>query len=106
MAEGGELNIKTENIKLTKSQTVTISAFRLEFIDTGYGIHPDKINEIFDYYYTSKKSGTGLGLAIARQIIEGHNGTISATSNENVGTKLIIEIDQSITYKMSMLKSY
>jgi len=92
MAGGGELSIRPKYIEVTKPQTITIPAFRLEFNDTGYGIHPDKINEIFDYYYTSKKSGTGLGLAIARQIVEGHNGSISAESNKKEGTKLIIEI--------------
>jgi len=92
MNEGGELIIHSQNIDITKSKTIKIPAFRLEFIDTGYGIQSDKINEIFDYYYTSKNTGTGLGLAIARQIIEGHNGTISATSDEGKGTKLILEI--------------
>jgi signal transduction histidine kinase len=92
MPEGGELSINSANIEITKSQTIKIPNFRLEFSDTGYGIESDKINEIFDFYYTSKKTGTGLGLAIARQIVEGHNGTISAVNNDNKGIKLIVEI--------------
>jgi signal transduction histidine kinase len=80
------------NFEIEKSKTIKIPAFRLEFVDTGYGIQSDKLNEIFDYYYTSKKTGTGLGLAIARQIVDGHNGSISATSELSKGTKLIVEI--------------
>ena len=52
----------------------------------------NKVDEIFDFYYTSKKTGTGLGLAIARQIIDGHKGLISVERNEGKGIKLIIEI--------------
>ena len=92
MPKGGKLNIITLCIEIIKSNTLKIPAFRIEFIDSGYGIPLDKIDEIFDFYYTSKKTGSGLGLAIARQIIEGHNGNIAVVSDEGKGTKLIIEI--------------
>ena len=92
MPNGGELEIITKCIEIIKSNTLKIPAFRIEFIDSGYGIPSNKKNEIFDFYYTSKKTGTGLGLAIARQIIDGHNGIISAQNNKSKGTKLILEI--------------
>ena len=92
MINGGELKIISNSVESIKSKTIKIPAFRIEFIDTGYGIASDKMQDIFDFYYTSKKTGTGLGLAIARQIIEGHNGTIHAESIESQGTKLILEI--------------
>jgi signal transduction histidine kinase len=92
MPNGGSLDILTLCIEITKSNTLKIPAFRIEFIDTGSGVPTDKKDEIFDFYYTSKKTGTGLGLAIARQIIDGHNGIISVVSDEGKGTKLIIEI--------------
>ena len=92
MPKGGKLDIITLCIEIIKSNTLKIPAFRIEFIDSGSGIPPDKLDEIFDFYYTSKKTGTGLGLAIARQIIDGHNGNISVVSGEGKGTKLIIEI--------------
>lgn len=92
MPKGGELDINTDCIEITKSNTLKIPAFKIEFIDSGHGIPSNKKDEIFDFYYTSKKTGTGLGLAIARQIISGHKGTISAQSTEGKGTKLSIEI--------------
>ena len=51
MPKGGKLNIYTQNIAITQSQTIKIPAFRLEFIDSGYGIQSDKLHEIFDFYY-------------------------------------------------------
>jgi signal transduction histidine kinase len=92
MPNGGELTIVSKLVEIVKSNTIKIPAFHIEFLDTGDGIPSDKIQDIFDFYYTSKKTGTGLGLAIARQIIEGHNGTIFVESEERKGTKLILEL--------------
>ena len=64
----------------------------IEFIDTGMGIPRDKLNEIFEVYYTMKKSGTGLGLSIARQIVEGHAGNIQVKSEAGKGTDMIINL--------------
>jgi two-component system nitrogen regulation sensor histidine kinase NtrY len=43
-------------------------------------------------YFSKKSSGTGLGLAICHDIIEEHNGVISAVDNKPKGTRFIIEI--------------
>jgi signal transduction histidine kinase len=50
---------------------------RLLVTDRGTGIKPDDLPQIFEPYYTTRRSGTGLGLPIARNIIEGLGGTIS-----------------------------
>jgi len=96
MPDGGSLLIKTKCSEVGQTKS---PGFIIEFSDTGTGISDDKLNEIFDFYYTSKKTGTGLGLAIARQIIDGHNGTIIAQNNPGKGTMLIVEIPISIKNK-------
>ena len=83
MTEGGELMIRT--FKNRKYICISIS-------DTGYGISPDKIDKIFQVYYSTKKTGTGLGLPTAKRIIENHNGTISVHSEEGKGSKFLIQI--------------
>ena len=46
--------------------------------DSGVGVPADKLNEVFDTFYTTKQQGTGLGLSIARTIIETYGGKIWA----------------------------
>jgi signal transduction histidine kinase len=53
--------------------------------DTGVGIEPDKIDRLFDAFFTSKPDGMGMGLSICRSIIEAHGGRIWASANVGPG---------------------
>jgi signal transduction histidine kinase len=53
--------------------------------DSGQGIAPDKMNRIFESFFTTKKDGMGLGLSIARSIVEAHQGQIWAETNSEGG---------------------
>ncbi|MFZ5562655.1 MAG: sensor histidine kinase, partial [Thermodesulfobacteriota bacterium] len=64
----------------------------LTFADTGKGLSPAAKNNLFEPYFSTKKSGMGLGLAIVSSIIADHNGAISAHDNEPRGAKFIIEL--------------
>ncbi|HUU48835.1 MAG TPA: sensor histidine kinase [Nitrosopumilaceae archaeon] len=59
-----------------KDSTVVI-----EIQDSGPGIHDNVFTKIFDPLVTSKQKGTGLGLSTCKNIIEQHNGTITAQNN-------------------------
>lgn len=96
MTHGGTLTIKTSLKKIQSKQKNEEAGFRIEFIDTGSGITKNRIKDIFEFYHTSKKTGTGLGLAIAKQIIDGHYGTISVDSEVGRGTSLIIDIPKRL----------
>ena len=60
--------------------------------DSGIGVPPEDLPRIFERFYkvdrarTRNASGTGLGLAIAKHLIEGHGGSIWATSIEGAGS--------------------
>lgn len=61
-------------------------AVELDIVDTGIGIPPDKLEQIFIPFYTDKNRGSGLGLAIAKNIIEKHEGRILVSSNPGKGS--------------------
>lgn len=89
MSKDGVFTITTGKIKDSENKAfleITVS-------DTGHGISADKIDKIFDPFYTTKSIGsTGLGLSISRGIIDQHGGMITAASKEGQGA--------SITFKL------
>ena len=62
--------------------------------DTGQGIAPGDLNNIFDPFYTTAPAGqgTGLGLSICYSIIKQHFGTITVDSEEGRGSTFTVAI--------------
>ncbi len=65
---------------------------RVHVIDTGPGIEPGRIDEIFRPYVSLKSGGTGLGLPSARRIIEEHGGRLVAHSEPGRGSDFVIHL--------------
>ena len=82
----------TSGGKLTISANAEDQQVSIRFTDTGYGIPPDKINNIFDPFYSTKQDGTGLGLFVSYGIIQNHQGDIQVESNVGVGTTFTIQL--------------
>ncbi len=67
--------------------------------DTGMGIPEEEQSKIFEKFYRvsshrDQVPGTGLGLSVVKQIIQGHGGEISFTSEVNVGTTFTVTLPQ------------
>jgi hypothetical protein len=60
--------------------------------DTGRGILPESLPNIFRPFFTTKGNGTGLGLSLARRIVEGHHGKIEVESEVGIGTEFRVYI--------------
>jgi signal transduction histidine kinase len=60
--------------------------------DDGSGIPPTLLPRVFEPHFSSRSTGTGLGLAIVRRIVESWGGTVSAESQESVGTTIRLRV--------------
>ncbi len=69
----------------------------IRIADNGSGIPQDKINQIFNPFYTTKApgKGTGLGLFIVKQVVERNKGTILVESEEGVGTTFTLRFPRT-----------
>ena len=64
----------------------------IDVIDTGTGIPPEQVANIFTAYYTTKKHGTGIGLAMAKRIAMEHGGDIGVRSEVGKGSDFFISL--------------
>jgi len=78
MPDGGKL---TMSARAEKDHRVAIVVE-----DTGVGIPADKLDRIFDLYFTTKPQGSGIGLSIVYRIVQLHGGEIEVQSTEGRGT--------------------
>jgi len=81
---------------------VTLSENQITIEDTGIGIPPESLGQLFDPFYCVDKSrskklgGNGLGLAITKNILDAHQMSIQVTSEVGAGTLIAIHIDNLI----------
>ena len=70
--------------------------------DDGSGIPPDKIERIFEAYYTTKEHGTGLGLAIVKHNVELYGGNVRVESELGKGAKFTLIFPAKALMKLSL----
>ena len=66
--------------------------FEIIISDTGCGMPPDDLPQIFDPFFSKKDQGTGLGLSITQSLIENHKGIIEVKSAVGTGTEITIKL--------------
>ncbi|WP_248926865.1 ATP-binding protein [Paenibacillus hamazuiensis] len=81
---------------MDKNGTLTIETYnagdcaKLIVSDTGCGIPRDKLDRLFQSFFTTKTDGTGLGLTICKTIVEKYDGNITVESEEGKGTTFTV----------------
>jgi CheY-like chemotaxis protein/anti-sigma regulatory factor (Ser/Thr protein kinase) len=101
-------NLLSNALKFTERGTITLHGYtaheergervRIEVTDTGIGIAPDKLDEVFESFRqadastTRRFGGTGLGLAICRNLARAMNGDVSVISKLGEGTTFTIDL--------------
>ncbi len=63
--------------------------------DTGHGIAPDKVNRLFEPFFSTRETGMGLGLTVAARILAGHGGALSLSETGDHGTCFAFRIPTS-----------
>lgn len=81
MPNGGDLWVAAQR---------TVDGILLTIRDTGEGIPADRLDLIFEPFYTTKGEGTGLGLSITYAIVASHDGRIEVQSQEGEGAEFTV----------------
>ncbi len=96
MPKGGQLRIETANVTLRHEQfpheieAVSGDFVMLTMSDTGCGIAPEHINQVFEPFYTTKAKGTGagMGLSMVYGFLRQSGGHIKLASEPGAGTRV------------------
>jgi signal transduction histidine kinase len=86
MSDGGVLTVKARVGSLRGDKAVVV-----EVKDTGGGIEPEVMRNIFNPFFSTFAKGTGLGLSISHRIVEHHHGQIEVVNSEK-GARFIVSL--------------
>ncbi|MDO9145202.1 cache domain-containing protein [Rhodoferax sp.] len=84
MPEGGELLLRTSD----QTDAQGLAGVRIEVCDTGAGLSPANLEQLFSPFYTTKNDGNGLGLWISVGLVERYGGSIRAGNRRDQGEDL------------------
>jgi signal transduction histidine kinase len=84
MPEGGTFRIQVVQMPNKR--------IRIIFTDSGSGMSPEQVEQLFEPFSNSKTGGTGLGLSIVYQIVRDHHGSINVRSAEGEGTMITVDL--------------
>jgi signal transduction histidine kinase len=84
IAEKGTITIKTAR--------TSDECLQIQISDTGKGIAPENLDNVFNPFFTTKSKGNGLGLAICKRLIEQHKGNIEVSNNPESGATFVITL--------------
>jgi len=86
MPDGGELRV---------AMVVVAGRLLLRVNDTGEGIAPADLGQIFEPFFSTKPDGTGLGLALVHRIVQDHGGEIDVHSRPGVGSTFTVTLPRA-----------
>ena len=96
MSDGGQLDISASIPALsTDHSEPAVESPRevvIVFQDSGSGISPEDLKNIFNPFFTTRDTGTGLGLAITHKVISEHGGRIEVESRQDHGSRFIVRL--------------
>ena len=110
-------NLLSNSLKFTHKGKIEINAYlsslnmvNIEIIDTGIGIKPDAIKNLFQNFHQADNSttrrfgGTGLGLAISKQLAILMKGNLTCTSEINIGSTFTLSLQLEVVDQLPVVK--
>lgn len=85
MEQGGTLTVRS-------AWDQAAGTCRVEIGDTGNGIPPERLKDIFTPFFTTKQTGNGLGLSVSYGIVENHGGTITVSNPPEGGSLFVVTL--------------
>ncbi len=85
MEQGGRLAVRADLADSGRALAIRVT-------DTGKGIPPEMLSQVFFPYFTTKQGGSGIGLAISQKIVADHHGMIEVESEPGQGTTVVIHL--------------
>lgn len=111
-------NLLSNALKFTpKDGTITVkvshtpATWQLSVADTGRGIHPDDLPQVFNRFYQTNQSdmpvegGTGIGLALAKELAQVLGGTLSAESTFGEGATFTLTLPKREVFGLAQDQS-
>ncbi|MBN1807834.1 MAG: PAS domain S-box protein [Planctomycetes bacterium] len=98
MPDGGTVKVEASNMDHPPPGAAALAEgryIRISITDSGAGISPANLQNIFDPYFTTKQSGNGLGLTITYYIVKRHGGHIEVDSELEKGTAITVYLPAS-----------
>jgi len=100
MPSGGSVTLRTDLVSISEADCEGLADahpghhVRLTVEDTGEGMEPETLDQIFEPFFSTKGpgKGTGLGLSVVYGIVKQHGGWIVATSEPGRGTAFRIHL--------------
>jgi PAS domain S-box-containing protein len=80
-----DCGVPEREVKLRVAREEDSGSIQVTVKDRGRGLSMDKLDKIFQPFYTTKREGLGMGLSICRSIIEAHRGRLWAENNPDDG---------------------
>lgn len=101
-SNGGKVVVQSRGVKGRGSNR----QLEIAVVDTGEGISKDKLDKLFQPFFTTKQRGTGLGLVVCDFIVRHHGGEIRVESEVGKGTTFIVSLPlQAQTQKLQEAKA-
>jgi len=85
----------SEQAELVVATRAAAGVVEITVSDTGPGIAPDIAGRLFQPFVTTKPTGLGLGLSICREIVEAHEGQLTAAPGATGGTVFTMRLPVS-----------